>query len=422
MNYKIINGTLLLYKDGVFTVEKDSLYIIDGIISAIGDKPENGAEYEIIDASGRLIMPGIINMHTHAYMTAMRNMADDVPFGEWLFNRIMPVEDRLTKQQAYYSSLLGCMEMIQTGTTCFLDMHMFEGRSAKAAGKAGMRAYIGRGLVGEDLYTDGLSRLEEFNREIDKYSSDLVKFMFAPHAVYSCSEKLYSQAAQEAKRRGMLKQTHASESEQEVSDCLKKYGRTPVELLYDSGFLDGGAVLAHCVKLTDNDLDILKKTGSTAVTNPASNAKLGNGIAPVEKMLENGINVCVGTDSTASNNTLNMFREMGLLSMLHKGRSGSPVALLSQQVLTMALINSAKALGMENRLGVIKEGAYADLVFINLNSVSLFPNNNIVSSLVYSANGSEVESVMINGKFVMYKKEYPTIDTERVMYESGKIL
>lgn len=421
MNLKIINGTLLLYENGVFTAKKDCLTVKDGRIDSIGQHDEDG-EFEIIDAEGKLIMPGLINMHTHAYMTAMRNYADDVDFGEWLFNRIMPVEDNLTKQQAYYSSLLGCMEMLKTGTTCFLDMHMFEGRSAKAANEVGMRAYIGRGLVGDDLYTDGLSRFEEFNREIDKYSSDLVKFMFAPHAVYSCSEKLYAQAAQEAKKRGMLKGTHVSESEQEVSDCLKKCGKTPVELLYDSGFLDGGAVLAHCVKLTDNDLDILQKTGATAVTNPASNAKLGNGIAPVTEMLERGISVSVGTDSTASNNTLNMFREMGLLSMLHKARTGSPVALSSQQVLNMALINSAKALGMENRLGVIKQGAYADLVFINLNSVSLFPNNNVVSSLVYSANGSEVESVMINGKFVMYKNEYLTIDTERVMYEAGRIL
>ena len=422
MDVKIINGTLLLCENGVFTVKKDDLYIRDGKIHSIGNTDDDFSKAEVVDAAERLVMPGLINMHTHAYMTSMRNYADDVDFGEWLFNRIMPVEDGLTKPQAYYSSLLGCMEMISTGTTCFLDMHMFEGMSAKAASETGMRAYIGRGLVGDDLYKDGLSRHEEFNREIDEYSSDLVNFMFAPHAIYSCSDKLYEQVAAESAKRGILKQTHASESVQEVKDCIAKYGKTPIEVLYDTGFLDGGAVLAHCVQLHDNDFEILKKTGSTAVTNPASNAKLSNGIAPVVRMLENGINVAIGTDSTASNNTLNMFREMGLLSMLHKAQQRSSVVLSSQQVLGMALRNSAKALGAEDRLGVIKEGACADLVFINLNSVSLFPNNNIVSSLVYSANGSEVESVMINGKFVMYKKEFLTIDTERVMYEAGKII
>lgn len=420
MNYLIKNGTLLLRKDGRYVTEKKDLFVRDGKIS-FSAVPEQGESFETIDASGKLVMPGLINTHGHLYMTVMRNYADDVDFGEWLFGRIMPVEDGMPAEAAYWSAQLGCIEMIQTGTTCFSDMHMFEGQSARVARDAGMRAFIGRGLVGDDLYSDGLGRFEEMKREMAEYGSELVKFVVSPHAIYSCSPKFYTQAAEAAKELGLLKQTHLSESDTEVSDSFKKYGMSPVKLLAGTGFLDDETVLAHCVKLSEDDIEILAGTGASAATNPASNAKLGNGIAPVTELLEAGVNVCIGTDSTASNNTLNMFREMGLLSLMHKAVRGSSVAMSAQQVLTMALNNAAKALHMEGSIGEIKEDACADLIFVDLNAVSLFPNNNIISSLCYSANGSEVESVMINGRFVMRNRELLTVDRERVIYEVNKI-
>lgn len=417
MNYRIINGKILTQTpENDFAITEGDVYVKDGIIHKIGTC-ENRNGYETVDAKNKLIMPGLINLHTHAYMSCLKNFADDVPFDEWLFKRIMPVEDSLSDDAAFWSSLLACMEMIASGTTCFSDMHMFKSQSCKAASLAGMRAFIGRGLVGEDLYGDGKSRLDQALEEKEEFESDLIKFILSPHAPYSCSDKLLRQVDEVSKQTGMLKQIHLSESTFEVENSLEKYGKTPVEFLSDIGFLDGKTLLAHCVKLSDNDIDLIQNHGSSVVTNPASNAKLGNGFAPIANLLNNGINVCLGTDSVASNNTLNMFREMNLLSLLHKAANGDPTVLSAQTVLKTATVNAAKAVGLADKIGSITEGGFADLIFVDLTSPSLFPNNNIVSSLCYSANGSEVSSVMINGRFVMKNREFLTIDTERVYHE-----
>ena len=419
MNYKIINGKLFLDDGEDILVREQELYVRDGSISF---RPFGEEEsFETVDAAGQLVMPGLINMHTHAYMSMMRNYADDVGFSEWLFNRVMPVEDHLPVEEAYWTSLLGFAEMIKTGTTCFMDMHMYHRQSPLAARDAGIRAYIGRGLVGDDLMKDGWSRFSQALMEKEEFACDTLKFVLSPHAIYTCSTNLLKQVAEKSRELSMLKQIHLSESVTELNDCLAKHGKTPVKLLSDLGFLDRKTILAHCVQMQDDDLALIAKSGASIVTNPASNAKLGNGFAPVSDILGNGINLCLGTDGAASNNTLNLFREMGLLSLIHKGICLSPTALPARTVLRMPTINAAKALGREGELGIIKEGAAADLIFIDLESVSLFPDNNIISSLCYSANGSEVSSVMINGRFVMRNREMLTIDMSRVHYEVRRI-
>ena len=258
-------------------------------------------------------------------------------------------------------------------------------------------------------------------REKEQYESDLLKFVLSPHSIYACSEKLLSQINEEAYKHNMLKHIHLSESDKELADSLAQYKRTPVEYLSDIGFLDNKTIAAHCVKFNESDMDIIADKKVNVATNPSSNAKLGNGIAPIVPMLDKGINVCLGTDSAASNNTLNMFREMGIFSLLHKAYTGSSTVLSANEVLKSATLNSAKALNSEKKFGIIKRGALADLIFINLNSPSLFPNNDVISSLCYSANGSEVESVMINGKFVMKNSVITSIDCERVYYEVKRI-
>lgn len=418
MNFKIINGKLLISENGKISIVEKDLYVNGNSLSFA---PLKGVAYETVDAKDRLVMPGLINMHTHVYMSVLRNYADDVDFGEWLFNRCMPVEDKLPVEAAYWTNLLGFMEMIKTGTTSYVDMHMYRCQSAKAAMDAGMRGFIGRGLVGEDLYTDGMKRFQEALDEKEEYECDTLKFILSPHAIYSASPKLMKQVVEESKKRGMLHQTHLSEGVTEVEDCLKKYGKTPVALLDEIGFLDDETILAHCVQMRDDDMDIILKSGATVVTNPASNAKLGNGFAPICAMKDKGINVAVGTDGCASNNTLNMFREMGILSIFHKGLEKDSTAMPSEYVVNAATVNAAKALHEDN-LGVIKEGAKADIIFVDLKTPSMFPNNNIVSSLCYSANGSEVRSVMINGQFVMKDNILLTIDEERVYSEVDKIV
>lgn len=422
MNYKIVNAKLLLNNaDDVLEVVESTLYVKDSKIEHIGEMQQEQGSYELVDAKGMLVMPGLVNMHTHAYMQLFKGYADDVAFDEWLFKRIMPVEDTIQTEDAYWTSTMAMVEMLKTGTTCFADMHMFEGQSAKAATDAGIRAFIGRGLVGDSLETDGKLRFDQCLNEKEKYESDLVKFVLSPHAIYSCSPKMYGELAQKANDLGMLKQTHLSESDNEVENCINSYGKTPVQILDEVGFLDEKTILAHCVKVSDDDIEILKNSGASVVTNPASNAVLGNGVAPVCKMLESGVNMCLGTDSVASNNTLNMFREMNLLALIQKGVNQSSVAINSQDILSMATKNAAKALGMESQIGIIKEGAFADLIFVDLFSESLFPNNNIPSSLCHCANGSEVKSVMINGKFVMRNRMLLTIDEVRLRYEMTKI-
>ena len=423
MKYRIKNGFLLLFDGKDFYVKKEDLFINEDKIEAIGENNiDNPSTYTHIDAENQLIMPGLINSHTHVYMNLMKNSADDVPFNTWLFDRIFPIEAKLNKEDFYWGTMLGCIEMIKTGTTCYLDMHISEKDSAKAAADSGMRAFMGKCITGSDLYGDGYEAFKCAMAEKQEYESGLLKFVLSPHSIYACSEKMLSQINEEAAKRNMLKHIHLSESKKELEDCLLKNAKTPVQVLDDIGFLDNRTIVAHCVQLNKNDITILKEKGVNIATNPSSNAKLGNGAAPMYDILESGINVCLGTDSAASNNTLNMFREMGIFSLLHKAINNSSEAFSANDVLKCATINPAKAMLLQDKIGVIAEGAYADLIFIDLRAPSLFPNNHIVSSLCYSANGSEVDSVMINGKFVMKKGTLTTIDSERVYYEINRIV
>lgn len=417
-NYKIINGTVLSFTEDATLLTEKTIYVKEGKVTF--SPFQDSESYETIDARHMLIMPGLINMHTHAYMTLMRNYADDVPFGEWLFNRVMPVEDNLPKEAAYWTTLLGMAEMIKTGTTCFVDMHMYCRQAPRAALASGMRAYIGRGLVGEDLYKDGYSRFQEAMVEKGEFESDKIRFILTPHAIYTGSVNLLQQVNEEAKKHNMLKQIHLSESVTELEDCLKNHGKTPVELLSDIGFLDERTSLAHCVQMQGDDLALIKASGASIVTNVASNAKLGNGIAPLAAMKEMGINVCVGTDGAASNNSLNLFREMGILSLMHKAIAKDPTAIPAEYIVRAATLGASKALHNPD-IGNITEGGEADLIFLDLREPSLFPHHNIVSSLCYSANGSEVDSVMIGGEFVMRKRELLTIDLEKVYFEVNNI-
>lgn len=422
MKYRIKNGLLLLYSDNGFVVKKEELFINGAVIKAIGDSEINDADsYEVIDAEGKLVMPGLINSHTHIYMNFMKNSADDVPFDTWLYKRIFPVEAKMSGTDFYWGTMLGLIEMIKTGTTCYLDMHISENESARAAHDACIRGFIGKCITGNDLYSDAKACFEKALCEKEKYESDLMKFVLSPHSVYACSDNLLKQISNEAQKRNMLKHIHLSETDREVAECISKHKKTPVALLDSMGFLDSKTIAAHCVSLSEQDFEILKEKKVNVATNPCSNAKLVNGYAFVTEMLAKNINVCLGTDSAASNNTLNMFREMGFFSLLHKAVDRKSGDLTSDTVLKCATINPAKALGMQGKIGAITKGAFADLLFIDLNSVSLFPNNNIVSSLCYSANGSEVDSVMIGGKLVMKNKELLTIDTERVYYEINSI-
>ena len=413
---KLLLKNILLPKDG--GTEKTDICIDGNRILSIGRVPENFAPDRTVEGNSKLLcIPALINAHTHAYMTVLRNCADDLPFEEWLFNGVMPRENAMTNEEAYQSSLLGCCEMIRHGTGTFCDMHMFPDSSARAAYETGMRAVITRGLSGSD---DGQRRIDEQFAEIERWKDEKrLSFMLAPHAIYTCDRPYLEKISKLAKEHSLGIHTHLSESLKEVDDCMKEHGMTPVEYLDSLSLLSENTLAAHCVHVSDNDIKILAGRKVSIAANPKSNAKLGNGIAPVRKFLNAGINVCLGTDSAASNNCLNMFSEMNYTALIHKANDRDSTSVSARNVFDFATKNGAKALHIKN-LGEIKEGYLADIALINTDCPQLTPLKDPYSALCYCMDGSETETLIIDGKIVMEKREIKTIDEEKLLYNIKK--
>ena len=321
----------------------------------------------------------------------------------------------MQNEDAYWGSLLGQIEMIRSGTTTFNDMQMHIHQTTRAVKESGMRAVVCRGLVGDTADRNDVRLLQAFEDMEEGRDCSRLTFLLGPHAPYTCAPEYLRMVAETAKEKGLGIHIHLAESVSECENLKKEYGCTPIEYAERAGVFDVPAVAAHCVQVTEEDIAILKEHGVSVVTNPASNMKLGNGFAPVPEMLSAGINVCLGTDGAASNNAQNMFREMGLLALIHKGTHRTPECVSAQEVLRMATVNGAKALGLDT--GSIEVGKKADLALLKLDETSLMPNNNLIAGLCYSANGAEVDTVLIDGKIVMRGRELTTIDEERVRYE-----
>ena len=419
MRIYIKDPQVLIWKDGLFSVEKKDVYIDGAYIAALGEAPEGFAADKVINGTDKLVMPGLINLHTHHYMTLFRNIANDAPFKEWLFDNMMPREDRLQQDDCYWGTLLGIAEQFRSGTTCFNDMYVVTNEIPRAALDAGSRAYCGRGLVGDDEGDGG--RLQAAVDEMERFAGEpLLRFTLDPHAPYTCSPGYLQKIAAEARKRDLLLHYHLSESDGEVQGIKEKYGVTPIAQADNLGLLDQPILLAHCVKAEPDDMMLLAKSTVSVVSDPASNMKLGNGFAPVPQMLKAGVNVCLGTDGPASNNALNLFRDMTMMALVHKGLNQDPTELSAQTALAFATVNAAKALGRGHELGQVAPGFLADLILLDLNVPQLLPANDIVSSLVYSAYGSEVETVLVNGKIVMENRVLTTIDEERLRFEIKK--
>ncbi|MSS63235.1 amidohydrolase [Velocimicrobium porci] len=423
MGILLKNIQMLLYTEKGPVVKRDNIYIEDRIIKAIGERPDTFSEDKVIDGTDRFAIPGMINAHTHSYMAFLRNVADDLSFMDWLFGTIDPLEQKMSSEDAYWGANLAILEMMKSGTTCFNDMQMNIHQTTRAVKESGMRAVICRGLVGSGNDEAGRIRLNEAYEEREAFKDcDRLNFFLGPHAPYTCDEEYLKIVASEAKKEKMGIHIHLAESLSEMEGCAEKYHCTPIELAERCGLFDVPAIAAHCVNVNDGDLDILKEKNVSVVTNPASNMKLGNGFAPVAKMLEKGINVCLGTDGAASNNSLNMFHEMNLLSLIHKGVAKVPQCISAKEAIQIATINGAKALGLEQQIGSIEVGKKADLAIINLRTPSFMPKNNLIAGLAYSANGSEVETVIIDGTITMENRNVLTMDEERIYFEMDQIL
>lgn len=411
----LIRDILAVLPDGAKTC---SVAVDNGVIAAVDNIAPDFKADKTIFGSGKMLIPGLINAHTHVYMSVFRNCADDLTFNDWLFGRILPLEDKLTPEDCYWGTLLGIMEMLSTGTTCYNDMYVYTNASARAATESGIRAVLSRGLSGgRDDEAGGQRRLEEAFAELLEWrGEDNLTFMLAPHAPYTCDDTYQATVAEHARQFGVRIHTHISESQAEMDTIRERYGCTPPELMDRTSLLSNQTVAAHCVHLTDSDIALLAARGVSVATNPVSNLKLANGVAPVPKMIKAGINVALGTDGAASNNTLNMFRDLGLLSILHKGMTGDPQVITTREALNIATINGARALGLADT-GEIKPGMKADLAILDLDRPNVQPLNDPVAALAYSMNGTEVETVMVSGKILMENRQFLTIDRDKVMFE-----
>lgn len=423
MGILLKNILAVLPEGNTDVIKETNIYIEGSRIAAIGTQPESFQADKVIDGKDRLAIPGLINCHTHSYMSFMRNVADDLSFMDWLFGTIDPIEQQMTDEDTYWGACLAIIEMMKSGTTCFNDMQMNIHQTTRAVKESGMRAVISRGLVGSGNDEAGQMRLAQAYEERDAFRDcDRLSFMLGPHAPYTCDDGFMRIVSEEAKKNNMRIHVHLSESESEISQIQEKYGCTPIEMADKNGLFDVPAIAAHCVQITESDIEILKKKKVSVVTNPASNMKLGNGFAPIPALLEAGVNVCLGTDGAASNNSLNMFHEMSLLALIHKGVRRTPQCISAKENFRIATINGAKALGLEKETGSLEAGKKADIAILNLNTPSLTPRNNLLAGLSYSANGSEVETVIIDGKITMEDRKVLTLDEELVYRKVNEII
>lgn len=423
MGIVIKNALAILPQGAEDVIQETSIYIEGDKIAAIGDAPEGFTEDKVIDGKDKLVIPGLINCHTHSYMSFMRNVADDLSFMDWLFGTIDPIEQQMTDEDTYWGANLAIIEMMKSGTTCFNDMQMNIHQTTRAVKESGMRAVICRGLVGSGNDEAGQMRLRQAYEERDAARDcDRLTFRLGPHAPYTCDDAFLKIVAQEAKKENMGIHVHLSESVSEIEQIQEKYGCTPIALAEKCGIFDVPAIAAHCVQVTEEDMDILAGKKVSVVTNPASNMKLGNGFAPIGRMLEKGINVCLGTDGAASNNCLNMFHELSLLTLIHKGTGKTPQCVSAKEGFRIATINGARALGLEKEIGSIEVGKKADLAILDLNTPSLTPRNNLIAGLSYSANGSEVDTVIINGKITMENRRILTMNEQLVYRKIQQII
>ena len=415
----IENGTILTMDSHDSIISNGSLGIEGETITYIGEnKSVESQAGKTLDARGGLILPGLINGHTHAAMTLLRGLADDLPLMDWLNNFIFPVESKMDEDFVYTGTLLACAEMILSGTTTFCDMYLFEEEVAQAGSDAGVRC-----LVGEVLYDfdspnygpieNGLKYTESLIR---KWENDpLVSIAVEPHALFTCSPALLTAANDLALKYKVPLIIHVAETQGEVDEIQQKYGKGPVEHLLSLGILGPHLIADHCVHLNEKDIKILAENSVKVVHNPESNMKLASGIAPIPEMLANHITVGLGTDGCASNNNLDLFTEMDMAAKLHKIHTLDSTVLDALTMLRMATIEGAKVLGIGDITGSLEIGKKADVIIVDLKKPHLTPMYNPYSHLVYAARGNDVSHSIINGRLVMEERELLTIDVNEIM-------
>jgi 5-methylthioadenosine/S-adenosylhomocysteine deaminase len=366
------------------------------------EQDANGAE--IIDGTNLAALPPFINAHNHAAMTVLRGYADDMVLQDWLQTKIWPFESKLTEEDVYWGTKFACLEMIKSGTTFFNDQYFFFNSIAQAVDDIGMRAGVGVAML--DFFDEAKTQeLKAFAQEkfngMDQFSSR-VTFVLGPHSIYTVSEGLLRWTADFARQHNLMLHIHISETQQEVTDCIQQHGMRPIEWLDSIGFLGPNVIAAHMIWLDDNELSILQKHNVKIAHNPASNMKLSSGVLPAARLKEHNLTICLGTDGVASNNNLDMIEEMKLASLLQKVHFMDCLAAPADDVFAWATSNGAEVFGLD--CGTVHEGGLADLILVDLNDINLTPNHNLISNMVYAANGTCVHTTICDGRVLMHNR------------------
>ena len=417
MSILIRHSTILTQNDSRQQLQGD-VYIEDHRIVEISKKPLSiEADYKI-DGTKKLVLPGLINTHTHIPMTLFRGYGDDMLLKDWLAQRIWPIEAKLDKKNIESGTELGLLEMIASGTTSYLDMYYFEDTIAKITEKVGMRGFLGFALIDFDTPEYKASELiPQCEQFVKRWKANaLISPVVAPHSMYTCSPETLQKSLEVATKHRVPLHTHCSETRDEVYDIEKRYGVRPVEQLKKIGLLQKGTILAHCGWITKNEILEMKNAGVAVSHCPVSNMKIATGgYAPIPELLDGHVPIGLGTDGAASNNTLDMFETMKFCALVHKNHRWDPTVLPAQTVVDLATIGGATCLGVQQTLGSLEEGKTADLIMIDLKKPHLTPLHDPVSHLVYAARGTDVCTTIVNGKPLMLDNEFLTIDMQETL-------
>ena len=420
----ILKNATLLPEYG-YEAKRCNLLIADGIIQTITTQEIADAADETVDCNGNLLMPAFYNIHCHAAMTLFRGYGEDLPLQRWLEEKIFPAEELLTPNSVYVATKLAIAEMLRNGIASFSDMYMFEDSVARAVLETGIKANLSRSLVsfdpGFDLKTD--SRFAEAKALVKEYQNageGRVKIDLSLHAEYTNRPRYCAEVAEYAVANGLRMQLHLSETEKEHKECIARHGKTPTAFFRDLGVLNTPTTAAHCVYVTDEDIEILAQKGVSVAHNPVSNLKLGSGVMPIRKMLDAGVNVGLGTDGVASNNRLDVLREMQTAAVLHKGINRNPAIIKAHELPTLATVNGARAQGRDD-CGRVEIGKRADLILIDRNSLHNMPTYDDYAMIAYSADSRDVKMTMVDGRILYRNGEYTLIDEERLRFESREV-
>ena len=427
----LLTNAHILTMDEAFTVHRRSaIAVTDGAIVAVGQIAGDYAPAETIDCRERVVMPGLINAHTHAPMTLLRGLADDLRLDVWLLGYMMPVERAFVRPDfVALGTSLACAEMIRSGTTCFADMYYFEEAVAEATARAGMRALCGQTVLkfpapDAASFEDSLSRAREFITTWKGHR--LITPAVAPHAPYTCTEEILRLCAELAHELGVPLHTHLAETSSEVDQSRREHGMPVIPWVKKHHLFDAHVLAAHCVHIDGGEMTTLNEAHAGVAHNPTSNLKLGSGIAPVAPMIEHGIAVGIGTDGAASNNDLDMFEELRLAALLAKGAGNNPTALPARDALLMATRMGARALGLEAVTGSLEPGKRADLIVVDLDQTHNAPRfardpAAVYSQLVYATKATDVVDVMCDGRWLMRDRTLLTIDEASVRSEAAAV-